>query len=115
MAWTHIHLTHAEATDPRWLGYYNVVQEILCDPATAPWLDGPLDPNWTETSDQQLDWCRRAEADHVPRGRRMKWKTGNWVIGGGILFRLSHITAALGFALIANTVPETNRRPTINW
>ncbi|KAL8794046.1 MAG: hypothetical protein Q9195_003346 [Heterodermia aff. obscurata] len=110
-----IHLTETEATDPRWLRYEEAVQKILDDPATAPWLDGPLDPDWTATSHRQLDWYGRVEADHRSWERRMEWKLDDWAIGGGILFWISHITAALGFALIANTVSEANRRPTVDW
>ena len=110
-----IHLTHREATNPQYLRYENAVREILCEPATAPWLDGPLDPNCTETSHPQLYWCGRVEADHISLGRRMKWIIDNWAISGEMIFWISHITAALGFALIANTVSEANRHPIINW
>ena len=110
-----IHLPYPESTDPRWPEYEKAVQKILDDPATAPWLDGPLDLDWTEISHRQLNWRGRVEADHTFWGSRLGSKLDNWAIGGGILFWISHITAALGFALIANTVSEANRRPTIDW
>ena len=107
-----IHLTDAEARDPRWPGYENAVQNILHEPAIAPWLDGPLESDWTEDSHQQRNWSGRVEADHRVWGKTMKWKFDNWAIGGGVSFWITHITAALGFALIANTVSEANHHPT---
>ena len=106
-----IHLTQEEVTDPRWPEYEKAVQKILDDPATAPWLDGPLDPGWTEAPDQRLNLSGRADGDRIPWGERMK----SILSIGAILFWISHVTTALAFFLIAITVSEANRRPTVRW
>lgn len=49
-----IHLNYSEARDPHWTGYGKVVMSILDDPYTAPWLDGPLDPNLSEATNKYL-------------------------------------------------------------
>ena len=97
------YMDFAEILDDRWRSYESAVDKILQDPGTFPWLDGPLDPRWSESVEKQL-WLERGweRVDHASWIFKARGKLNRMAKGGLILFWISHITAALGFVLIAN-------------
>ena len=97
-----IYLDYSKIRFNQWADYESAVDELLKDPETAPWLDGPLDRDWDETIIQQQQWL-----DHD--GRSVDALSGRYKIKrmlahvAGILFWIFHITSALGIVLIYNT------------
>ena len=83
-----IYMHYSEFQGDRWRGYQSAVDELLRDPGSSDWLDGYMEPEWTESVEK-----------HGWRGRDQR-KIYHTL---SIFFWISHITSALGFLLIANT------------
>ena len=85
----------------QWADYEGAVDELLKDPETAPWLDGPLDQDWSNTIIQQKQWLDHdwRSVDDVSGRYKIKRTLDHMA---GTLFWISHITSALGFVLIYN-------------
>ena len=94
-------MDHSTTHSNHWASYESVVRDLLEDPETVPWLDGPLDQDWTKTLLQQKQWsdndCR--SVDDLSWRYRIK-RTLDHMAGTPLW--ISHITSALGFVLIAN-------------
>ena len=84
-----------------WASYESVVKGLLKDPETVPWLDGPLDQDWTETLLQQKQWLDSdwKSVDNFSWRYRTKRTMENVA---GIVLWISHITSALAFVVISN-------------
>lgn len=104
-----VFMNYFEIQDSRWASYESMVEKLLRDPETAYWLDGPLDPEWCESAEEQL----RHKSDRKSPEKttwlfKMKRKFYRMAVGCLLLFWISHITAALAFALIARTSTSKN-------
>ena len=84
-----------------WASYESVVEDLLKDPETAPWLDGPLDQDWSETLLQQKQWLDHDWRRDDDLSWRYRTKRTLDHMAGTMLW-ISHITSALAFLLIAN-------------
>ncbi|KAL8723289.1 MAG: hypothetical protein Q9181_007319 [Wetmoreana brouardii] len=88
----------------RWRGYERAVKDLLKEPETAHWLNGPMFGDRNENHAQR--WHGRNR--NLKRANNTQWVSGarkglEYIAkGGGILFWISHITAALSFVLITN-------------
>lgn len=85
----------------RWASYESVVRNVLEDPETAPWLDGPLDQDWAKTLLQQKQWSNHDWRSAKDLSWRYRSKRTLDHMAGTLLW-ISHITSALGFVLISN-------------
>lgn len=103
-----IHMDHSELQDNSWLNYELAVKEFLRD-RSSTFLNKPLDRLWMEEPYQDADTSRESwTAVSVGLKNRI-----NLLIGVSmglmmqcclhVLFWVGHITAALGFVLVANT------------
>ena len=104
-------MSYTEETDPQWVRYGNAVKEILEDPNTAPWLDGPLDPGWTTTYFPRKKKGQGTSLEEL--SSRILTTPRSLAQAVGILIWISHITAALGYVMMANT-SGSNNYSTIN-
>ena len=104
-----IYLDYSEIRTNRWVEYERAVKDLLQNPKTSSWLDGPLDHNWSKSLYQQSDEQGLKAALTTSTSRAIR-RRDRIAIGGGILFWISHVTAALGFVLIANTSGPDSRR-----
>lgn len=96
-------MDYSEIRDSRWTRYESTVENFLREPETARWLDGPLNPDWGENSEEHLWYNRdRKRADDTTWLLKAKRKFNPMAVGV-LLFWISHITAALAAALIAHT------------
>lgn len=66
-----IYMDHTEIGNHRWARYEKAAEDILNDPETRPWLDGPLDQDWTDKLLQQKDWREHDQR----RVDNLSWKT----------------------------------------
>ena len=94
-------MDYSKILSNQWAAYESAVDELLRDPKTAPWLDGPLDQDWSETIIQQQQWLDHnwRSVDDLSRRYKIKRTLDHMA---GTLFWISHITSALGFVLIYN-------------
>lgn len=93
---------YSEARGNRWAEYESAVKDLLEDPKTAPWLDGPLDQDWSESLYEELGDQDRTIAKGRTRVSRPMRRLDHVAMTGAIIFWMSHITAALAFVLITN-------------
>lgn len=110
-------MNYYEIQDSRWSDYEAVVKKILQDPETARWLDGPLNPDWDKSPQEQL------RGEHGEQGAddtdttslfKAKRKLHGLVPGIILLFWILHITAALAYPLIARNPTLGSSEPGVN-
>ena len=96
-------MSDSEIRGKQWTRYKNAVKDLLNDPKTAPWLDGPFDLDWSESRHYQLFERDREEGDGTTWKSKVKKRLVYTMVVGSILFWISHITSALGYLLLTNT------------
>ncbi len=94
-----IHMDHSEVRGTRWAEYESVVKNLLMEPEIAPWLDGPVDQDWSGRPYQEK---KEVKIDTTWISRQVR-RCDNITMGGCVLFWITHVTAALGFVLTSNT------------
>lgn len=105
-----IYMDYCEIQDSRWHDYEAVVEKILQDPETARWLNGPLDPDWGQSVEEQLRRERGETAtDDTTWLFKAKRKLHCLVPGIIILFWIFHITAVLAYPLLARNATLQGR------
>ncbi|KAL9598840.1 MAG: hypothetical protein Q9179_003765 [Wetmoreana sp. 5 TL-2023] len=94
-----------DTRNDRWKGYERAVKDLLKEPETAHWLNGPMFGDWNESQGQQWHDHHRdlKQADNTQWISRARKGLGSIARVGGILFWISYITAALSFVLITNS------------
>ena len=98
-----IYMSDSEIRNTQWASYKTAVKDLLNDPKTAPWLDGPFNLDWGEDRCYQLCERDQKDGDGTTWISRLKRKFVHTVVVGSVLFWISHITSALGFLLLTNT------------
>ena len=98
-----IYMSDSERRDKHWAGYMDVVKDLLNDPRTAPWLNGPFDLDWSKSRYHRLRKRDGKDGNETKWISNVKRILDNVVVVGIILFWISHITSALGFLLLTNT------------
>ena len=93
-------MSDSEIRDKRWTRYKTAVKDLLNDPKTVLWLDGPFDLDWSESRYSRLCERDRIERDGTTWISKLKRKLVHTV---GVLFWISHATSALGFLFLTNT------------
>ena len=95
-------MSDSEIRDKQWARYKTAVKDLLNDPKTAPWLDGPFDLDWSERRHYQLFERDRREGDGTTWKSKVKRRLVHTVEVGSVLFWISHCTSALGFLLLTD-------------
>ena len=98
-----IYMSDSEREYKQWAGYKNAVKDLLNDPKTASWLDGPFDLDWSESQFHQLCERDRKEGYYATWKSKVKRRLVHTAVVASIFFWISHITSALGFLLLTNT------------
>ena len=97
-------LQYSENINSQWRRYSETVKEILEDPETACWLDGPLNPAWFRPFDGRLGNYRKTSAAYKRRRsnfRKILEKLANYV---RFMTWILHVTAALAYPMLASTL-----------
>ncbi|KAL8927109.1 MAG: hypothetical protein Q9172_001531 [Xanthocarpia lactea] len=96
---------HSETIDDGWTRYERAVKDLLKDPKSAHWLNGPMFGDWNDSQRQQWHsrYRDRKRAESTQWTSRARKGLKFLARGGEILFWISHITAALSYVLVTNS------------
>ena len=96
---------YSETIDDRWKRYERAVGDLLKDPQSAHWLNGPMFGDRNESQRRRRHGRNRdlKRAEHTQWTSRARKGLEFLARGGEILFWIMHITTALSFVLVTNS------------
>ncbi|KAL9027726.1 MAG: hypothetical protein Q9196_003792, partial [Gyalolechia fulgens] len=100
-----IPLGYSETIDDRWTRYKRAVKDLLKDPKSAHWLNGPMFGvgNGSHRNQWHIRDRDRKRAEQTQWTSRARMGLELIVWGGEIFFWILHITAALSYVLVTNS------------
>ena len=95
-----IHIHFSELDTDKWSKYETSVRILLMTEVIIPWLQGPINHYWSHDWHQ---YSREQDRNYAPFSTwitRAKARLDRVAAGGGVIFWITHVTAALAFGLM---------------